>query len=125
MARKSQKNVGKTTKKITRNFDAKHCAVCANVFIPKCGVQKYCDNCRTNILKQQKVNYTRKYNQRAKMKVMEAEKKARYNSKAEIEALKASRIVIKHDIEVLKRNLLIVAIISTVAFLASIVAIVL
>lgn len=125
MARKSQKNVGKTTKKQTMNFNAKNCDVCGRSFTPKSGCQKYCEVCKLHVIRQQKADYARRYNERVKMKLMEAEKKPRFSARTEILALTELHRNLYNDFVKLNRNLLIVAIIASVALLASIVAIVL
>lgn len=49
-----------------RIFKDKKCEICRNEFTPKSGVQKYCEQCKINMLRKQK----REANRRAKIEGM-------------------------------------------------------
>lgn len=92
----------------TRNFKQKKCVMCGNKMNITSGVQKYCSNCRPFAQKKKRMAWKRKQ-----------------NKNVEIITLTELLASAHNDIAQIQRNNRIIAIMSIIALVASIIAFVL
>ena len=64
-----------------RNFKTKKCEICRTEFAPKCGVQKYCEECKVNMLRKQRREASRRAKIEGMKKTMDYEKTPTKKSK--------------------------------------------